>query len=76
MMVYKGILRYIDYRKIQLNMIQKGWEFITQDDRHPPYHFPRNAVPVYYPRQSCTKIAVTECIRFGGQQRIAARVYL
>ena len=67
MMVYKGILRYIDCRKIGMNMLQKGWAFIAQADYHPSYHCPRNAVPVYYSRKSCTKIVVTKCVKFGGQ---------
>ena len=74
MMVYKGILRYIDCRKIRLNMLGKGWAFIAQADRHPSYHCPKNVVPVYYSWKSCTKIAATECDRFGGQQFAATRV--
>ena len=68
MMVYKGILRYMDCRKIGLNMLRKGWPFIAQVDPHPSYHYPRNVVPVRYPEKSCAKVAITECVRLGGQQ--------
>ena len=74
MIIYKGILRYIYYRKIEMNMLRKGWAFIAQADHHPSYHCPRNAVLVYDSRKSCTKIAATECDRFGGQQCVAAHV--
>ena len=74
MMVYKGILRYRDCRYSELNIIRKGWIFIAQADRHPSYHCPRNVVPVYYPRKSCTNIAAIEHIRFGGQQCVADHV--
>ena len=74
MMVYKDILRYRDYRYSGLNMIRKGWIFVAQADRHPSYFCPKNAISVYYFRQSCIRIATIECDRFGGQQSPAAHV--
>ena len=74
MMVYKDIFRYRDSRYSGLNMLRKGWIFIAQVDRHPSYYCPKNAVSVYYFKQSYTRIAAIECDKFGGQQCVAAHV--